>query len=153
MQAQVAAEKYEDLPWMADMVTKQAFQAPLRAAAQTGSNIRAVSFIAKPEKGRDLMACANGPLLHLLGQIDGFSGAMILRSHKESRSVMMLTFWTTESHATRTCWEEFPSARKLLSPLVDVYTKVQTFQATVVDGEANGKAGAKATAALGNDSY
>ena len=95
---------------------------------QATSNIRAVGFIAKPTNIHDLTASMKGQLIKLLRQAPGFAGAIILHAHKESRNVTVLTFWETEMQATDTCWEQFQAVRKLIAPLVDVCTKVQTFQ-------------------------
>jgi hypothetical protein len=130
MQVEVAAEKSNDIQGMIEMLFSSQRGGLDRRVAQGTSNIRAVGFIAKPEKVNDLTTSMKGPLMALLGQIPGFTGAMILHSHKEWRSVTMLTFWETELQAIRIHWENFPSVRKLISPLVDAYTRVQTFQGT-----------------------
>jgi hypothetical protein len=137
MQVEVAAEKSNDIQGMIEMLFSSQRGGLDRRVAQGTSNIRAVGFIAKPEKVNDLTISMKGPLMALLGQIPGFTGAMILHSHKEWRSVTMLTFWETEMQAIRIRWEDLPSVRKLIAPLVDVCTRVQTFQGTLP--EANTK--------------
>ena len=97
------------------------------------TNIRAAGFIARPDSVDDLANCINGPLMRLLRQIAGFSGAVVLRAHRESRSVTVLTFWKTEAQAMQTCWEEFSAVCQMLYPLVDVCTRVQTFHGTMAE--------------------
>jgi hypothetical protein len=94
-------------------------------------NVRAVGFISRPERVADLIACLEGPVTDLLRQIRGFASAIVLQSHKEERSVLVLTFWETKTQAMKNCWEQLSAMRELISPLVDVRTKVQTFQASV----------------------
>lgn len=94
-------------------------------------NVRAVGFISRPERVADLTACLEGPVTDLLRQIRGFASAIVLQSHKEERSVLVLTFWETKAQAMKNCWEQLSAMRELISPLVDVRTKVQTFQASV----------------------
>jgi heme-degrading monooxygenase HmoA len=103
----------------------------IRSAIRAASNIRAVGFIAKPESVHDLTTTVKGQLIKLLRQAPGFDGAMLLHSHKEWRNVTLLTFWETEAQALHTDWEDFQAVRKLISPLVDMCTKVQTFQGTL----------------------
>jgi hypothetical protein len=105
--------------------------APGRKPVRMTGNVRSVGFISKPGQIQELKTCMAGPLLDLLQPMPGFAGALILHAYKESRNLLMLTFWETEGQAASNCWEEFSKVRKLLSPLIDVCTKVQTFQATM----------------------
>jgi len=98
---------------------------------RTSGNVRAVAFIAKPQKIDELKSCIDGPLANLLRRTDGFDRAIVLQSHRECRSILVLTFWGTKVEAVKNCWEEFPSVREMISPLIDVCKKVQTFQATI----------------------
>lgn len=102
-----------------------------RDTVRMTSHIRSVGFISKPGQIQELKTCLQGPLIDALRQTRGFAGAMILHGQKESRSLWVLTCWETDDQAANNCWEEFPAIRKLLSPLIDVCTKVQTFQATL----------------------
>lgn len=94
-------------------------------------NVRAVGFISKPGQIPELKTCIEGPLIDLVRQVPGFAGALVLHAQKESRNLLVLTFWEAENQAANNCWEEFSAVRKLLSPLIDICTKVQTFQATL----------------------
>jgi hypothetical protein len=102
-----------------------------RETVRMTRNVRSVGFISKPGQTQELKNCLEGPLIDRLRQAPGFAGAMVLHAQKESRNLWLLTFWDAENQAANNCWEEFPAVRKLLSPLIDVCTKVQTFQATV----------------------
>jgi hypothetical protein len=95
------------------------------------THVRSVGFISKPGQIQELKTCLAGPLMDLLHEVPGFASAMVLHAQKESRNLLVLTFWESESQAGNNRWEEFPAVRKLLSPLIDVCTRVQTFQATL----------------------
>jgi heme-degrading monooxygenase HmoA len=94
-------------------------------------NARAVEFIAKPGKIRDLRDCIRERIVEYLRLLDGFSGAVVLASHKEPRLILVLTLWETEKEATGNRWEKLPAVRKMLSSLIDVCSKVHTYEAAV----------------------
>ncbi|HTW24283.1 MAG TPA: hypothetical protein VMD78_11825 [Candidatus Baltobacteraceae bacterium] len=104
-----------------------------KEAIRITRNIRSVGFISKPGETQVLKACIEGPVLDHLRKVPGFAGVMILHSQKESRNLWVLTFWDAENQAATTSWEKFPVIRKLLAPLIDVCTKVRTFEATLAD--------------------
>lgn len=101
-------------------------------------NARAVEFIAKPGRIRSLRGCIRERVMEFLKLQRGFSSAIILTSHKEPRLVLVITFWNTEKQATGNCWETAPALRKVLGSLVDVCTKVQTYEAAVPKLPGNG---------------
>jgi hypothetical protein len=131
MQLETLTEEIQNSSFIADSfgISKSTNQFENR----TNTNIRAAGFIAKPESVDDLTRCINGPLMKLLRQTTGFSGAVVLRAHKESRSVTVLTFWKTEAQAMQTCWEDFSAVCQMLYPLVDLCTRVQTFHGTMAE--------------------
>ena len=131
MQLETLSEEFQDSPFVADSFANS--NSANRFENRMNTNIRAAGFIAKPESVDDLASCINGPLIRLLRQIAGFSGAVVLRAHKESRNVTVLTFWKTETQATQTCWEEFSAVCQMLYPLVDVCTRTQTFHGTMAE--------------------
>ena len=94
-------------------------------------NVRAVGFIAKPQRVGELTACFEGPVTRLLNQVPGFAGAMILNCHNEWRKVTVLTFWETEAQAAKCHWEDYSTVRRLIAPLVDLSAKVETFEAVL----------------------
>jgi hypothetical protein len=116
MQVQLASERSREIPWT--------METPF------ASHVRAVGFIAKPEAAAELAQCLEGPLMTLLREMPGFRGAVILHSHNEWRNVTVLTFWRTEDQSMRTGWEDTTRVSDLIYPLVDVRTRVQTFQGT-----------------------
>jgi hypothetical protein len=130
MQTQLAAEASKEISWIAQLAAPQS-HSPAEYSAMSTANIRAVWLIAKPERSANLGAALKGPLLGLLESAPGFAGSMVLYAHKESRSVMVLTFWGKSAQAINTCWEEFSAVRRLLSPLVDVCTKVQVYEGEI----------------------
>lgn len=100
-------------------------------AARAVRNVRSVGFISRPGQIEELKACVEGPLIDLLRQTAGFVGALILEAQKESRNLWVLTFWEAEDQLSNNRWEESQEACEILSPLIDVCTKVQTYQATL----------------------
>lgn len=94
-------------------------------------NARGVEFIAKPGRIQDLRICIRDKVTDYLRVAPGFSSAVVLTSHKEPRLVLVLTFWQTEMQARTNCWEHAPVVRKLVQPLIDVCSKVQTYEAAV----------------------
>jgi hypothetical protein len=94
-------------------------------------NARGVEFIAKPGRIRNLRENIRHQVMDYLGLGNGFSGALVLTSHKEPRQVLVITFWKTESQARNNCWEHAPAVRKLVGPLIDVCSKVQTYEAAL----------------------
>jgi hypothetical protein len=93
-------------------------------------HVRAVGFIAKPERTYELAGSIEGPVTSVLQELPGFAGAIVLHSRNEPRNLLVLTFWKTEKQAATSCWEELKAVLKTISPMVDVCTKVQTFRAT-----------------------
>ena len=94
-------------------------------------NARGVEFIAKPGRIQDLRNCIRDKVMDYLRAATGFSSAVVLTSHKEPRLVLVLTFWQTEMQAKNNCWEHAPTVCKLVQPLIDVCSKVQTYEAAV----------------------
>lgn len=94
-------------------------------------NVRAVAFVAKPQKAAGLAECFEGPILRWLHQVPGFAGAMILNCHNEWRRILVLTFWETEAQAAKCRWEDHRGVRRLTEPLVDLCAKVETFEAVL----------------------
>jgi hypothetical protein len=94
-------------------------------------NARGVEFIAKPGLIHNLRACIRDKVMEYLKDAHGFSSAVVLTSHKEPRLVLVLTFWKTETQARNNGWEHAPAVRKLVQPLIDVCSKVQTYEAAV----------------------
>jgi hypothetical protein len=94
-------------------------------------NARGVEFIAKPGGIQDLRNCILDKVMDYLKLGNGFSSAVVLTSHKEPRLVLVLTFWKTETQARNNCWEHAPAVRKMVQPLIDVCSKVQTYEAAI----------------------
>ena len=94
-------------------------------------NARGVEFIAKPGRIQDLRNCIRDKVMDHLKFTAGFSSAVVLTSHKEPRLVLVLTFWVTEAQARNNCWEHAAAVRKLVQPLIDICSKVQTYEAAI----------------------
>lgn len=131
MQLETLDEELQDYGFVANL--SEISNSACRFESRIDTNIRAAGFIAKPASVSDLADCINGPLIRLLRQVAGFDGAVVLRAHKEGRNITVLTFWKTEAQAMQTCWEEFPAVCRMLYPLVDACTRVQTFHGTVAE--------------------
>jgi len=93
-------------------------------------NVRVVGFISKPERTDELAAVVESAVHDRLREFPGFAGAMVLRSQNEKRNLLVFSFWETEKQAATTRWEMNRGVRRAISQMVDVCTKVQTFQAT-----------------------
>jgi hypothetical protein len=94
-------------------------------------NARSVEFIAQPGKIRELRSCIRGSLMDYLKKQRGFSGAIVLTSHKEPRLVLVMSLWKTEGDAAGNRWESSGVVLKMLSPLIDVCTRVHTYEAAL----------------------
>lgn len=94
-------------------------------------NVRAVEFIGKPGRIRDLRNCIRERVMDRLKQSSGFLSAIVLTSHKEPRQVLVLSFWQTESQATNSRWERAPEVRQMVLPMIDLCSKVHTYEAAV----------------------
>jgi hypothetical protein len=94
-------------------------------------NVRAVEFIGKPGRIRDLRTCIRDRVMGHLKQSSGFLSAIVMTSHKEPRQVLVLSFWETESQATNSRWERAPEVRNMVLPLIDLCSKVQTYEAAI----------------------
>ena len=92
-------------------------------------NARAVEFIAKPNKIEELRDCLRGPVNAFLDRQTGFSGALLLTSHKEPRLVVVLSLWQTEEQSSQNRWEEMSEVRRSVSRCVDLCSRVHTYEA------------------------
>src|SRR6266436_6019900 len=79
---------------------------PSEDTAAAKLNARVVEFIAKPEKTDELRGLLCQAVTPLLQDRTGFIRAMVLTKHGEPRSVVMITFWSTEEGTVRDPWEE-----------------------------------------------
>lgn len=97
-------------------------------------NARSVEFIAQPGKIRELRNCIQGSLMDHLKKQRGFSSAIVLVSHKEPRLVLVMSFWKAEKDATGNRWESSATVLKMISPLIDVCSRVHTYEAVLPNG-------------------
>jgi len=107
---------------------EQSMTGPLEDAVAIEPNARVVEFIAKPEKTDELRGLLCRAVTPLLRDRTGFIRSIVLTTHGQQRSVVMITLWSTEEHAMRDPWEETPLLRKLLSPLIDVWSRARTYK-------------------------
>lgn len=93
-------------------------------------NARSVELIAQSRKIRELRNCKRGELMEHLKKQRGFAGAILLNSLKEPRLILAMSFWQAEKEASKR-WETSATVVKLISPLIDVCTRVQIYEATL----------------------
>jgi|SRR5580704_5655475 hypothetical protein len=101
-------------------------------------NARCVEFVAQPGKIQELRNCVQGRLMDYLKKQRGFAGAVILSSLKEPRLILVMSLWTGEKDAGNR-WETSAAVLRLISPMIDVCTRVHTYEAALpsfVDGRA-----------------
>ncbi len=94
-------------------------------------NARSVEFIAQPGKIGDLRSCAQGELMEHLKKQRGFAGAIVLSSHKEPRLILVMSLWRSEKDASGNRWESSAAVLKMIAPLIDVCTRVHTYEAAL----------------------
>ncbi|MGA8144116.1 MAG: hypothetical protein WB987_09540 [Candidatus Acidiferrales bacterium] len=61
----------------------------------------------------------------------GFAGAIVLSSHKEPRLILVMSLWKAEKDATGNRWETSAAILKMISPLIDVCSRVHTYEAAL----------------------
>jgi hypothetical protein len=93
-------------------------------------HVRSVELIAQPRKIDELGSCVRGALLDHLKKQRGFAGAIVLGSRKEPRLILVMTFWNAEKDAGNR-WECSAAVLKMVSPLIDVCTRVHTYEAAL----------------------
>jgi hypothetical protein len=91
---------------------------------------RSVELVAQPGKIRELGSCVRGTLMEHLKKQRGFSGVIVLSSVKEPRLILVMSFWKAEKDAANR-WESSAAVLKMVTPLIDVCTRVHTYQAAM----------------------
>lgn len=92
-------------------------------------NARLVEFIAKPGKVELLEGFVRGQVMEFLSRQRGFAGAIILNSHQEQRLILVVSLWTTKRMSEENCWERSRVVRQAADCLIDVCSRVHTYQA------------------------
>ncbi len=106
---------------------KQLMTALFEDVVGTNANARVVEFIAKPNKTDELRSLLRQSVRSFVGDQTGLIGLVILTFSEEPRRVLVMTFWRTEEFAGRGSWEETPMVRELLSPLIDSWSRIRTY--------------------------
>ncbi len=106
---------------------KQLMTALFEDVVGTNANARVVEFIAKPNKTDELRSLLRQSVRSFVGDQSGLIGLVILTFSEEPRRVLVMTFWRTEEFAGRGSWEETPMVRELLSPLIDSWSRIRTY--------------------------
>jgi len=104
--------------------------APNEALEFRTLNARCVEFIAQPGKIRELRDCVQGRLMEYLKKQRGFAGAVILSSLKEPRLILVMSLWKGEKDAGNR-WETSAAVLRLIAPMIDVCTRVHTYEAAL----------------------
>jgi hypothetical protein len=100
------------------------------ALANQTLHARSVELVAQPGKTRELGSCVRGALMDHLKKQRGFAGVIVLSSVKEPRLILVMSFWKSEKDAGNR-WETSAAVLKMVSPLIDVCTRVHTYQAAM----------------------
>jgi|SRR5580693_5484752 hypothetical protein len=108
-------------------------QSIIEDAVATELDARVVEFIAKPEKTDELRSLLCRAVTPLLRDRTGFVRSIILTKHEEPRRIVVLTFWSTEERTVNDPWEESPIVRKILSPLIDAWTRTRTYNVDLTE--------------------
>jgi len=112
---------------------EQLMTVPFEDAVATKLNARVVEFIAKPEKTDELRGFLCQAVTPLLRDRTGFIRSIVLTTHDEPRRVVMITFWSTEEGTVRDPWEETTLVRKILSPLIDAWSRTRTYNVDLAE--------------------
>jgi hypothetical protein len=104
--------------------------APNEALGTQTLHARSVELVAQPGKIRELGRCVRGALMDNLKKQRGFAGVIVLCSLKEPRLILVMSFWKSEKDAGNR-WESSAAVLKMVSPLMDVCTRVHTYQAVM----------------------
>ena len=104
--------------------------APNDALGTQTLHARSVELVAQPGKTRELGSCVRGALMDHLKKQRGFAGVIVLSSVKEPRLILVMSFWKSEKDAGNH-WESSAAVLKMVSPLIDVCTRVHTYQAAM----------------------
>jgi hypothetical protein len=104
--------------------------APNSALGIQTLHARSVELVAQPGKIRELGNCVRGALMEYLKRQKGFAGVIVLSSVKEPRLILVMSFWKAEKDAANR-WESSAAVLKLVTPLIDVCTRVHTYQAAM----------------------
>jgi hypothetical protein len=108
-------------------------QSIIEDAVATELDARVVEFIAKPEKTDELRSLLCRAVTPLLRDRTGFVRSIILTKHEEPRRIVVITFWSTEERTVNDPWEESPIVRKILSPLIDAWTRARTYKVDLTE--------------------
>lgn len=95
-------------------------------------NARCVEFVAQAGRIQELRNCVQGRLMDYLKKQRGFAGAVILSSLKEPRLILVMSLWKGEKDAGNQ-WETSAAILGLISPMIDVCTRVHTYEAALPD--------------------
>ncbi len=97
-----------------------------------GSRITAlnIEFVAKPNEAHKVHAALPAAINSALGEVDGFSGSLVMIANHEARLVTVVTLWSGEDRMQR-CNENVRWVRALLAPYLDRCLRVQTLAAYV----------------------
>lgn len=91
----------------------------LSRAVVKGFAGRCVEFVARPGCTEKLRQLVHDVVMPALALDDRFEGCIVMVSEHEPRLVSVLCFWSTAPTPKGYHWEEIPSIKVLLAPLVD----------------------------------
>jgi hypothetical protein len=114
---------------------KQPITIPFEDVLAIKLQARVVEFIAKPERTDELRGLLCKVVTPLFRDRTGFIRSIVLTTYEEQRRVVLITFWSTKERALRDPWEETPMVRELLSPLIDVWSKIRNYKVDVTEAK------------------
>lgn len=123
----------QEIPLSSVQHAEQLMMAPVENAVTTKVNARVVEFIAKPEKTDELRNLLCKAVTPLLRDRTGFIRSIVLTTLEEPRRVVVITFWSTKELTVRDPWEKAPLVRKLLSPLIDTWSRIRTYKVDLTE--------------------
>ena len=88
---------------------------------------RVVEIRTKQGKNREFSTMLNEKVLPILRKQPGFVDEITLVSNTEPDRVLALSFWQSEADAERYNREQYPRVTEILTPLIDLPPRVQTF--------------------------
>lgn len=107
-------------------------------------NARSVEFIAKAGLSSKLRDSIERALWKSLNRRPGFAGAAVLTADKEPRRILILTFWKTERECAANNWDFAREIQKEAGPLIDAFSRVQTYKANISQPLPSGQTGESA---------
>ena len=93
--------------------------------------VRSVEFVVRPGATERLREVIREAVAPLLAQESGFEGVIVMVSEREPRLVSVSCFWREKPSRVGSQWEQIPSIRNVLEPLIDWWRGTCTSEASM----------------------